>query len=243
MTQIKKFDEFGVDYYNIDNIENKLIINDNRENIAHNISPHASEAVASNKSFPSQEVAKPESVSETQAPTPNPPSDTNVTRMIAQIFHNENSTQKHKLKVRLNHTDNTNTEWIATMNKDARIFRKHTDLELARKWIAATKKQFASELGYKTPYYGKFHLHLDAHGICKGIQKEPGCYASMSYNTEDESWYAMLAIYSWMGVYEFDYNFTLKQKQQGVKAQLVFTNPTVYKKRAPQTWAERNGYA
>lgn len=235
--EMKNFD-FGVDYYNIDN---ELITNYNLKNIAQNISSDASEAVASNELLVSQEVAKPKSISEAQAPTPEPPSMTNTRRMVTQYFYNNNSTQKHKLKVRLNHTDATNTEWIATMNKDARVFRKHTDLELARSWITFTKHKFKPELGYKKPYYGKFHLHKDQNGVVSGIQKEPGCYASLSYNTEDESWYAIIAIYDFIGVYEYDFNFTAKQKQQGVKAQLVWTNPEIYAQSAPQTWAQRNG--
>lgn len=234
----KKFTPSGVDYYNIDN---KFITKDNEENIP-KCFPLDSEAVASfdsKKITSSQEAAKPESISEMQAPTP--PSPDTVAKMVTQIFYNNNSTQKHKIKVRLNHTDNTSTEWIATMNKDLRVFRKHNDLELARGWIQMTRKQFSKELGFKAPYFGKFHCHKDANGLVPGIQKEPGCFASMAYNTEDESWYAIIAIYDWIGVYEYDYNFTKKQKSQGVKAQLVYTNPKIYAQRGSQTWAQRNG--
>lgn len=230
----KIFLQNGVDYYNIDN---ELITNDNVENIPKCFSLET-EANASQEHASCQKTAKPEIVSETQAPTP--PSDVNVSKMITQIFYNTNSTQKHKLKVRLNHTDKTNTEWIATMSKDARIFRKHTDLALARDWIQVTREQFAQELAFKAPYFGKFHCHKDATGVIPGIQKEPGCFASMSYNTQDESWYAMIKIYDWMGIYEYDYNFTKKQKAQGVKAQLVYTNPKVYASTGAQTWAQRN---
>jgi hypothetical protein len=220
----------GVEYYNIDN---KSIRKDNEENIVNTFSLLAS--TSSNKNS-SQEEAKPEGQVVAQAPTP--PSMDTVLRMVSQIFYNTNSTQKHKLKVRLNHTDKTNTEWIATMNKDARIFRRHTDLELARGWIQATKRKFSQELGYKTPYYGKFHLHKDHNGVVPGIQKEPNCYASMAYNTEDESWYVMLAIYDFIATVEYDYNFSKQQKAQGVRAQTVWTNPKNY--RGGQTWAQRN---
>ena len=227
----------GVDYYNIDN---ESITNDNEENIVHNIFRLGSEAVASSDSFSSQEVAKPGALATAQAPTPEPPANSNVRRMITQIFHNDNSTQRHKIKVRLNHVDNTNTEWIATMNRDARVFRKHTDLELARGWIKMTRQQFSAELGFKTAYLGKFHLHRDQQGVVPGIQKEPGCYASMAYNTEDQSWYACIAIYDFIGTFEYDYNYTKRQRAQGVKAQLVWTNPEIYAQTAPQTWAQRN---
>lgn len=230
----KKLTDFGVDYYNIDN---KLITKDNKENIPKYFSL-LTEADASLKLSSSQEVAKPESVSVTQGPTP--PSEETVAKMITQIFYNTNSTQKNKLKVRLNHTDKTNSEWIATMSKDARVFRKHNDLELARGWIKHTRATFAQELGYKAPYFGKFHCHKDANGLVPGIQKEPKCFASMAYNTEDGSWYAIIAIYDWIGVYEYDYNFSAKQKAQGVKAQLVYTNPKIYAQSNSQTWASRN---
>ena len=229
----KKLTDIGVDYYNIDN---KLITKDNEENIPKYFSL-LTEANASLTLSSSQEVAEP-SCSEIQAPTP--PSEDTVLKMITQIFYNTNSTQKHKLKVRLNHVDKTNSEWIATMNKDLRVFRKHNDLELARTWIKSTRKIFDKDLGYKTPYYGKFHCHKDQNGILPGISKEPNCFASMSYNTEDESWYAMIKIYDWGGVYEYDYNFTAKQKSLGVKAQLVYTNPRLYQQKNNQTWASRN---
>jgi len=234
MQNEKKFALNGVDYYNIDN---ELITKDNEENIPKYFSL-LTEANASLNLRSSQEEAKPESQVVAQAPTP--PSEDTVRKMITQIFYNTNSTQKHKLKVRLNHTDGTNTEWIATMNKDARVFRKHTDLELARAWINKTRQRFSQEQGFKAPYYGKFHCHRDSTGVVPGIQKEPGCYASMAYNTEDESWYAIIAIFDFMGVFEYDYNFTKKQRSQGVKAQLVWTNPKIYAQTAPQTWAQRN---
>lgn len=226
----KKILTNGVDYYNIDNSYNK----ENIENIANTFS--LLDAAEPPKILSSsQEEAKPESQVVAQAPTPE-----NVKRMVSQIFRNDNSTQKHKLKVRFNHTDGTNTEWIATMNKDARIFRRYNNLEMARGWIQHTRKTFAQELGYKTPYYGKFHCHRDSQGVVPGIQKEPGCYASMAYNTEDESWYAIIAIFDFVGVFEYDYNFSKRQRSQGVKAQLVWSNPKIYAQTAPQTWAQRN---
>jgi hypothetical protein len=234
----KKIFQDGVDYYNIDNV---LITKDNEENIPSNISSIGTEAVASHQLSFSQEVAKPKSIVEAQAPTPTLPCEDTILKMITQIFHNENSTQKHKIKVRLNHTDRTNSEWIATMNKDPRVFRKHNDLELAREWIAKTREIFCEQDGYKTPYYGKFHCHKDENGVIPGNKKEPGCFASMAYNTVDESWYTIIAIYDWIGVYEYDYNFTTRQREQGVKAQLVYTNPKLYSQRNPQTYASRNG--
>ena len=233
---INKIDENGVDYYNIDN---KHIIKDNRENIVEYFSSFESGGKASSNSR--GQGVETESLGAVIEQAATPPSEDTVLRMISQIFYNENSTQKHKIKVRLNHSDNTSTEWIATMNKDARIFRRHNDLEIARGWIAATRREFTQEQGYKKPYYGKFHCIKDAQGPLPGIQKEPECFASMAYNTVDESWYVMLVIYDWGGTYEYDYNFNKRQKEQGVRAQLVYTNPKLYKKhQGAKTYAERN---
>ena len=234
----KKIFQNGVGYYNIDNV---LITKDNKENIPNNISSIGTEAVASFQLTPSQEEAKPRGIDRIQAPTPTLPSEDTILKMITQIFHNENSTQKHKIKVRLNHTDNVNTEWIATMNKDPRVFRKHNDLQLARAWIQKTREIFCEQDGYKTPYYGKFHCHKDHNGVIPGTKKEPGCFASMAYNSLDESWYSMIAIYDWIGVYEYDYNISKRQREQGVKAQLIYTNPKLYSQRNPDTYASRNG--
>jgi hypothetical protein len=236
MSEVIKLNN-GVDYYNIDN---KHITKDNLENIVELDSSFESGGYAS-LNYSTQGEAEPNAQVKIQAPTP--PSEDTVLRMVTQIFYNEKANQKHKIKVRLNHTDNTSTEWIATMNKDARIFRRHNDLQLARGWIEATRREFTQEQGYKKPYYGKFHCHKDNTGtVLPGIQKEPECFASMAYNTVDESWYAMIAIYGWGGVYEYDYNFNQRQKEQGVRAQLVYTNPKLYKKGCGAiTYAERMG--
>jgi hypothetical protein len=244
MNKEKKFTSNGVGYYNIDNID-KIDKKENRENIA-NTSFLLAEAVASQTHLDhlssSQEVAKPESISVTQAPTPKLPCDDTIERMVSQIFYNTNSTQKHKLKVKLHAIDTKPTEWIATMNTDLRVFRKYNNLELARDWIAIVKRLFPQEQGYKKAYLGKFHLVRDGFGLTGSTNKEPGCFAAMSYNTEDRSWYVIIKIYDFMQTLEYDYNYTPRQQTQGVKAQIVWTNPILYKKRAGQTYAQRNGF-
>lgn len=234
MQNEKKFASNGVGYYNIDNNVNK----ENRENIVNHFSL-LTEANASQSIPSSQEVAKPESISVLQAPTP--PSLKNVERMISQIFYNTNSTQKHKLKVKLQHNDQKPTEWIATMNTDPRVFRKYNDLELAREWIAGVRKYFNQDSGFKKPYLGKFHLVRDAHGLTNGTQKEPGCFAAMSYNKNDQSWYVLIAIYDFVVKLEYDYNFSNRQQTQGVKAQIVWNNPQLQRATRPGTYAQRNG--
>jgi len=226
--------KIGVGYYNIDNVGKK----ENRENIVNDFSL-LTEAVASQSLTSSQEMAEPKSICEIQAPTP--PSMKTIKRMISQIFYNENSTQKHKLKVKLHHTDCDPTEWIATMNTDPRVFRKYNDIKLARIWIEMVREKFPKEKGFKNPYYGKFHCVADAQGRTGGTQKEPGCFAAMSYNTYDKSWYVIMRLFDFGVRLEYDYNFTKKQADQGVKAQIVWNNPELQQNKRPQTWAQRNG--
>ena len=233
-----KTNENGVGYYNIDNIDNEIY---NKENIVEYFSSFGTGGKASS-TLRGQGVET-ESLGGVikQAATPN--HDT-VKRAIAQIFENNNSTQRHKIKLKIHLTDDTAPEWIASMSKDARIFRKYqTDLDLAREWLAVTREYFSSENGYKKPYWGKFHVSKDDTGTqTLKIQKEPGCFAAMAYNTRDESWYAMFKLFDWITPpHEFDYNFTGLQKAQGVKGQWVWSNPRLEKQKRPQTWAERRG--
>ena len=233
MSEVIKLNN-GVGYYNIDNSDNK----ENRENIA-NISSSWISGKAAATNLETQGEAKPDSSVGIQAATPQDPNLNNTLRVISQIFYNTNSTQKHKIKVKMHHTDQDPTEWIASMNTDPRVFRKYNNIELAREWIAGVREQFNMEKGFKKPYLGKFHLVADKHGKTGGTQKEKGCYAAMAYNKEDQSWYAMIKIFDFVRLFEYDYNFTNTQQAQGVKAQIVWNNPQLQKHKRPLTYRER----
>ena len=232
MSNILKLNN-GVGYYNIDNIDKK----ENRENIANTSSSWPGGKAAVNDL--TQGEAKPDSSVGIQAATPEDPNLDNTLRIVSQIFYNNNSTQKHKIKVKMHHNDQDPTEWIASMNTDPRVFRKYNNIELAREWIAGVRANFSIEKGFKKPYYGKFHLHRDGNGVVEGTQKEPGCFAAMAYNKDDQSWYAMIKIYDFVKLFEYDYNYTSTQQTQGVKAQIVWNNPRLQKQKRPLTYAER----
>lgn len=233
MSNIVKLNN-GVGYYNIDNSDNK----ENRENIANTSSSWPGGKAAVN--YSTQGEAEPNSKVEIQAATPEDPNLDNTLRIVSQIFYNTNSTQKHKIKVKMHHTDQDPTEWIASMNTDARVFRKYQkDMDLAREWIQITREKFSLEQGYKKPYYGKFHLVADGNGKTGGTQKELGCFASMAYNKDDQSWYAMIKIFDFFNIFEYDYNYTNTQQAQGVKAQIVWNNPRLQKQKRPLTYRER----
>jgi hypothetical protein len=231
----------GVCYYNVDNVDNEVY---NIENITNISSSLDTGGDASLIHLDSKGETKSLGKVVEQAATPELPNQDTVERAIAQIFENKNSTQKHKIKLKLHLTDKMSPEFIASMSKDPRVFRKYqTDIDLAREWLQITREYFAQDQGFKKPYWGKFHIARDDTGKqIQGIQKEPGCYASMAYSTRDDSWYAMFKIYDWITApMEFDYSFTGLQKAQGVKAQWVWSNPRLQRTKRPTTWAERTG--
>lgn len=169
-----------------------------------------------------------------------------IERAPIQFWDNgEKSFQRYKLKVRLNlHNDKSNPEFIASLTKDIRNFRKYIPGEYRDELVAAAKqlrKTIKARYGV-LPYLGKFHLNQGQTGKAHKTsnQVEPNTMCAVWYDEEDHGWSGMLMIHDWTYQFDlFDNNATKKQKEAGLKASTLFINPKYDTRVRPKTWAEQ----
>ena len=238
----------GVHYYNEDNKENK----DNEDNYSEHenrfrpISFGLASLSAPPSSSPcSDAVALPQEEEDLSSSEPRPLDSDQVERFIIQLFDNgPDAFQRYKLKIRLNLVDKENPEFIASLTKDIRNFKKYIPepyrneiIQMAQEERQRIKKQFGIY-----PYLGKFHLNV---GAAKGKKKvcnqiEPDTFAVVWWDDENKGWSGIFKIQNFAREFDLftDY-LTPKQKLQGVKAQDNWTNPKYDKTVRPKTWAEK----
>jgi plasmid stabilization system protein ParE len=236
--------EQGCRIYNKDNKENE----DNKENMRINNPLFSSSSGRSaNASLLDTSVAlKPKEEAEpldsmVVVKPPTPLSEDQIKSAVFQLFDNGEATaQRYKLKIRLNLTDGENPEFIASLTKDLRNFKKYipqTCREQVCQEVQAIRTRIKASYG-SFPYMGKFHMNSGpgrAHS-----QTEPCTWVTLWYDNENKGWSGMYRIYDWY--YQFDLfseYVTAKQKSRGVKSQGTYTNPTYDKIQRPMTWAEQ----
>jgi hypothetical protein len=169
-----------------------------------------------------------------------------IERAPIQLWDNgETAFQRYKLKVRLNlRNDKTNPEFIASLTKDIRNFRKYIPaeckeaiLEKAQEIRKHIKIQFGT-----FPYIGKFHLN-QGHASKKhktSNQIEPWTMCAVWYDSEEKGWSGVLWLHDWTCKFDlFDSNITAKQSQAGLKCSTLFINPKYDTRVRPKTWAEK----
>lgn len=243
--------EKGVHYYNIYNKENtynkdKTLPNKENDFISSSV---GIEAYASLVQVPLEsplDSAKGEGAlpcKSVEATAPTPLDEDQIKSCICQLFDNgEQSTQRYKYKIRLNLTDGTNPEFIASLTKDLRNFKKYVPGPNRQQIIdtaMAERKRIKAMTG-NWPYIGKLHLNSGYSGQRKTIQVEPDTLVVVWWDAEERGWSGAVMIQNW--VYEFDLfeqYVTAKQKAQGVRAQTNWQNPKYGKKNRPLTWAEQ----
>lgn len=172
-----------------------------------------------------------------------------IERAPIQLWDNgENSFRRYKLKVRLNLVDDDeNPEFIASLTKDMRNFKKYIPAECRDDIInKAThiRSTIKAEHGVY-PYIGKFHLSNNwVKGKRQRNEIEPWTLAAVWWNPEEKGWSGVVGIHNW--IYEFDLfeeNLTGKQKASGCKAATLYINPNHDKRVRPKTWAQRRSEA
>lgn len=237
----------GVHYNNIDNKENK----ENKENICemnNSFSPSIAgrEADASPKSIVSlsssgQETGLDE-VSGYGTSQPTPLDDEQIKRALVQLFDNgEDVAQRYKIKVKLNLVDDEDPEFIASMTRDYRNFKKYIPsegkdqvLEFAKEMRSAIKSKYGTY-----PYLGKFHLN-QGQGRHIHSQVEPFTAAAIWYDQENKGWSGAVMLYDW--IHQFDLTaeyLTDKQKKMRIRGQDLYVNPKHDNRQRPLTWAEQ----
>ena len=236
----------GVDYYNTDNKENK----DKRDNILtdrENDFSHRSlgiEADASQKSRPEDEVKRQGALPcmRVAATAPTPLDTDQIKSCVFQLFDNgEASTQRYKYKLRLNLTDGTNPEFIASLTKDLRNFKKHVPgvnrLQIIEE--AQNIRRHIKKTHGHLPFVGKLHTNPGRGLTRRTIQIEPDTLVAIWWDPEERGWSGIVRIQNWVHEFDlFEQHVTLRQKSQGVKAQDNWQNPAYDTRVRPETWAE-----
>lgn len=241
-------DNRGVHYYNEDNKENK----DNEDNYSEHENRFrpisfglASEEALVNCFEEDLSSSQKEAEEDLSSSETLPLDSDQVERFIIQLFDNgPDAFQRYKLKIRLNLVDKENPEFIASLTKDIRNFKKYIPescraeiIQMAQEERQRIKKQYGIY-----PYLGKFHLNV---GAARGKKKvcnqiEPDTFAVVWWDDENKGWSGIFKIQNFAREFDLftDY-LTPKQKLQGVKAQDNWTNPKYDKTVRPQTWAEK----
>jgi hypothetical protein len=251
LQRIKNDSKKGVGYYNKDNIKNKEN-KENKNNYADDVSLGEPHLLHNPLSFVSlgiasceaQEVnseailASPEAVNPGSEIAQNSIYDQMKTALIQLFDNGEDTLQRYKCKVRINLTDGTNPEFIASLTKDIRNFKKYIPVEGREEVI-----EFATEVRKKIkkitgnyPYIGKFHFNAQGAG---NRTIEPMTAVAIWYDADAKGWSGCLMIYDWVHQFDlFSQYLTDKQRAARVKAQDTFTHPN-HQKARPLTWAQR----
>lgn len=230
--------------YNIDNKDKE----DNKDKVCgmHNgflTSPSwpAADAATIAGSVPGPLQAEPLCSQVNQQPTP-VIDENQIKRAMIQLFDNgATAPQRYKLKLKLNLVDDENPEFIASLTKDMRNFRKYIPQECATEILHMANelnRVIKEQYGVK-PYLGKLHFNQ---GKGKHIhsQIEPYTLVAVYWKQEYNSWAGIVKFYDWF--HEFDL-FTdyinSAQQAKGLKAQELWINPQFDNRQRPKTWQQQ----
>lgn len=246
------FSNIGVGTYNIDNrdnIDNKdnYCLGDNNSVLTSSIGIASVEALSPEDllsgllSFSQKKEAMPQLLVAATAPTPLTANQ--MRSCIFQLFDNgEAALQRYKFKLRLNLTDGTNPEFIASLTKDFRNFKKYIPEPYRQDIIDMVGQERAriKQLTGGFPYCGKFHFSPGIKNRTATKQTEPDTFVIVWWDPEEKGWSGVLKFQNW--AHEFDLftdRLTVKQRAMGVKCQDTWKNPKYDKTLRPLTWAEQ----
>jgi hypothetical protein len=237
----------GVDTYNLDNKEN--LDNENNYCPSDDNSFHIqSLGIASYEALSPldfSQTAETKSLSLLEATAPTPLSADQIKSCVYQLFDNgEQALQRYKFKIRFNLTDGTNPEFIASLTKDFRNFKKYIP-ESYREQTIDMVKQIRTEVKQAFghyPYCGKLHFKTNIKTKGATNQIEPNTFVIVWWNPEDKGWSGYIKFQNWTKEFDlFEQYLTAKQRAMGVKCQDNWQNPKYDKKVRPLTWAEQRG--
>lgn len=242
----------GVDYYNKEEqkrIKDNILVAETATSTEENEFPFSSSGIAtliaSPCSRPGDVVSEPVLAAPEEPSEPFSLTEDMIERAPIQLWDNgEKSFRRYKIKVRLNLVnDNENPEFIASLTKDFRNFKKYIPAE-CRDFIIEKAQSIRSSIKNKFgvyPYLGKFHLaNVWNKGKRQANEIEPWTMAAVWWDAEEKGWSGLVWIHDW--AYEFDLfedNLTTKQKTAGCKASTLYINPKHDKRVRPKTWAQR----
>lgn len=221
-----------VDYYNIDKKENKDKAFNKENDCFASLSGRAAIAAQDlDASFDQVIPLKENQSSYTESPTPHDVAPQNFIKMDdvlyapIQLFDNENSTQKYKLKIQLNCKNDERYEFIAALTQDRRNFCKYLP-ETSREWfkdwtdkIAAYQRKFEQKI-----YRGKFHLNQGfVDGQTRNNQIEDYCACAVWWDKTNYEWRGAVCLYEFETTFRLDKGcITTKQERAGLVAQVQY---------------------
>jgi hypothetical protein len=157
---------------------------------------------------------------------------------LIQLFDNQDSLQRYKLKIKFNLIDGTNPEFIASLTQDRRNFLKYIPEDGKEEVIAFTDsaREQLRQNSIK-PYIGKLHLFDPNHRYDKSMRSEiqPWTSAVVWYNPYEDfkGWSTLIKFQDWVMEFDlFEEYLTPKQKSTGVIGQTTWINPKHGKPRA-----------
>ena len=237
----------GVDTYNLDNRDNK----ENENNYCpsdHNSFHIQSLGIASYEAqspLGSCQVAKAEPIVLVEATAPTPLSRDQIKSCVYQLFDNgEKALQRYKFKIRFNLTDGSNPEFIASLTKDFRNFKKYIPEPYRQDiidMVSEERKRIKKVFGHY-PYCGKLHFTTGTNKRGATNQIEPDTFVIVWWNPEDKGWSGIIKFQNWAHEFDlFEQYLTDKQRTMGVKCQDSWKNPKYDRTVRPLTWAQQRG--
>jgi hypothetical protein len=223
----------GVGYYNIDNIDNTY----NKDNLENVLNEKDDPFLLSerNDHVPSRGHSAAKPVSQCVSEQPTPLFSTLVKSCVVNLFYNENSAQKYKLKIKFNLIDHTNPEFIASLTQDRRNFVKYIP-ESHRESIIEyvdTNKAELKKYNIK-PYIGKLHLYDPCVKTERNeIQPDTAVLVWYSSYEDNKGWSTLIKFMDLeLPLDLFEEYLTPKQKNAGVIGQSSWQNPAYMQPRS-----------
>lgn len=167
-----------------------------------------------------------------------------IKRAPIQLWDNgEKAFRRYKLKVRVNMTSGDNPEFISSLTKDFRNFKRYIPEDCRDHIIkqATLIRNMIKDKFDVYPYLGKFHLSKTyTKGKRSSNQIEPWTFAAVWWDSEERGWSGLLCIHDWAHEFDlFEDNLTAKQKASGCKAATLYINPKHDQRVRPLTWAQQ----
>jgi hypothetical protein len=219
----------GVDYYNIDNIDNTNNV-DNENNTLNDFC--LNETLIQVSPRPHSD-AKRNIICLSEQPTPL--FEDTIKSGIIQLFDNPKSLQRFKLKIRFNLTDGTNPEFIGSLTQDRRNFTKYIP-ESHRDQVLYFVDSHRAEIKKHNinPYMGKLHFY-DPREKMERNEIQPNTAILVWFNPyeDNKGWSTMIKFQEWEKDFDlFDEYLTPRQRDRGVIGQTSWQNPQHARPRA-----------
>lgn len=231
----------GVLYYNIDKEEKEDKAFKEVKDCFASLSGRAANAAQDLSVSTPQVIPLDVYSSQTESPTPYAEVEPDLIKMDdvlyapIQLWYNENSVQRYKLKIQLNLKNDQRYEFIAALTQDRRNFCKYLP-EASKQWFKDWTDNWVRDqrrFDHKI-YRGKFHLNQGRAGHTIHNQIEDYCACAVWWDKTKHEWVAAVNLYAFETIVRLDKGcISIKQEQAGLVAQTQYRSQE-YIKSLPQ---------